>query len=254
MMAKCISSQWKWIAVAYSIWFAMSAGVLTWPPNARADEGRRTDGEVLEKPAADHDARAAILISPAWRETMHALDEWLSAQPIYSAEAVARYRAELQRRLASMSADELEEFARDLGEKLSLVSSTEWEETIGWIEETVSVATPAYARTLNLKYPDVLGLTSAQLQGQLKALERRHDAARREAQAFERLRGERFALRQQALREQAAARERALDRAAMSTRFASYQPAHTATQRTRRPFYPPLSPYAFAFGLGFGFW
>jgi hypothetical protein len=100
----------------------------------------------------------------------------------------------------------------------------------------------------------VLGLTSAQLQGQLKALERRHDAARREAQAFERLRGERFALRQQALREQAAARERALDRAAMSTRFASYQPAHTATQRTRRPFYPPLSPYAFAFGLGFGFW
>lgn len=213
-----------------------------------------SDRETPQSQAAEQAAREAILASPAWRETIEAFDDWLSSQPIYSGEAVERFKLERARRLATMPSDELARFARELDKKLSLVSSPEGEETIDWVRETLSVATPAYARKLDLRYPDVLRLTSAQLQSELKSLARRHTAARQRAQSFERLRDERMALHQRELRAQAESRERALDRAAMSNRFADYHPAHTATQRTRRPFYPPLSPYAFAFGLGFGFW
>lgn len=222
------------------------------PSPARAEESR----SVSDSPGrnADRASREAILASPTWRQTIAAFDEWLSDQPIYSDDVVERFKLDRARRLASMSADELDEFARELDEKLSLVSSPEWIETVDWIRETLAIATPAYARKLNLQYPDVLRLSSAQLRSQLKTLERRHAAARRQAQAFERLRDERMALHQRELQAQAEARERALDRAAMSNRFAAYHPAHTATQRTRRPFYPPMMPFAFGFGMGFGFW
>lgn len=219
----------------------------------RADESRSDSGSP-ERSDAGRAAREAILASPTWRETIAAFDEWLSHQPIYADEVVERFKLDRARRLSAMSADELEAFARELDEKLSLVSSSEYQETIGWIRETLSVATPAYARKLDLRYPDVLHLTSAQLESELKSLARRHAAARHRAEAFERLRDERMALHQRERQAQAESRERALDRAAMSNRFAAYHPAHTATQRVRRPFYPPLTPFAFGFGLGFGFW
>ena len=220
---------------------------------AQAERGP-SDRETPQSREAAQAARDATFVSPGWRETIDAFDGWLSSQPIYSHEAVEQFKLERARRLAAMSTEELNQFARELDEKLSLVSSPECEETIEWIRETLSVATPAYARRLNLRYPDVLRLTPAQLRRELKSLERRHVAARRQAQAFERLRDERMALHQRELQAQAESRERALDRAAMSNRFAAYHPAHTATQRTRRPFYPPLTPFAFGFGLGFGFW
>ena len=91
------------------------------------------------------------------------------SQPIYSHEAVEQFKLERARRLATMSTDEIDQFARGLDEKLSLVSSPECEETIEWIRETLSVATPAYARRLNLRYPDVLRLTPAQLRRELKS-------------------------------------------------------------------------------------
>lgn len=223
------------------------------PSSPQADESH----SVSDSPGhidADRAAREAILASPTWRETIAAFDEWLAEQPIYSDEVVERFKLDRARRLATMSADELDEFAREIDEKLLLLSSPEWTETLDWIRETLAIATPAYARKLNLQYPDVLRLSSAQLRSQLKALERRHSAARRQAQAFERLRDERMALHQREQQAQAEARERALDRAAMSNRFAAYHPAHTATQRTRRPFYPPMMPFGFGFGMGFGFW
>ncbi|MGH7192999.1 MAG: hypothetical protein ACREJM_05610 [Candidatus Saccharimonadales bacterium] len=189
--------------------------------------------------------------SPAWRESQHGFDEWLSAQTIYDAHQVAQIKADQSRRLTTMTTDELQDFQRDLDAKLSIVSSAEWQETIDWLSRTLSAAAPSYAAKLDLHYPDVAHLTAAQLERTLAKLERRRWSEHQESLAFERMRETRLSMHQQQLRAESEARERALDRAAMSNRFSEYHPAHHPTQqRQRRPFYPPYAPFGFGFGFG----
>ena len=196
-------------------------------------------------------ARGNLLGSPSWRESLHGMDEWLSAQTIYTSEEVARLKAERQQKLAAMTTEELEDYHRDLDAKLSIVSSPEWQETMEWLSSTLSAAAPSYARKLDLHYPDVAHLTAAQLQRALTKLERRRWSEHQESLAFERLRETRLAMHQRQLRASEEYRERAFDRAAMSNRFSQYHPAHQAMQqRTRRPFYPPYAPFGFGFGFG----
>jgi len=197
-------------------------------------------------------SRDAVVSSQAWRESLHGFDEWLSAQTIYSPDQAAQIKAEQQRNLANMTTDELQDFQRDLDAKLSIVSSTEWQDAIDWLSNTLSAAAPSYAAKLNLQYPDVAHLTAAQLQRALAKLERRRWSEHQESLAFERMRETRLSMHQRQLHADAEARERALDRAAMSDRFSQYHPAHhPMQQRQRRPFYPPYAPFGFG-GFGFG--
>lgn len=202
-------------------------------------------------PDAGVQGRGELLRSPSWRESLHGMDEWLSAQTIYSREEVAQLKADQQERLAGMTTEELEDFHRDLDAKLSIVSSPEWQETMEWVSNTLSAAAPSYARRLDLRYPDVAHMTAAQLQRALTKLERRRWSEHQESLAFERLRETQLAMHQRQLRAQEESRERAYDRAAMSNRFSMYHPPHQAMrQRTRRPFYPPYAPFGFGFGFG----
>jgi hypothetical protein len=209
-------------------------------------------GGTADRTDSDMRSRDAVVSSPAWRESLHGFDEWLSAQTIYDAGEAAQIKAEQQRRLATMTTDELQDFQRDLDAKLSIVSSAEWQETIDWLSSTLSAAAPSYAEKLDLHYPDVAHLTAAQLQRALAKLERRRWSEHQESLAFERMRETRLSMHQRQLRDGAEARERALDRAAMSDRFSEYHPAHhPMQQRQRRPFYPPYAPFGFG-GFGFG--
>lgn len=213
--------------------------------------GLVADARAAGSPDVGAHGRGELLRSPSWRESLHGMDEWLSAQTIYSPEEVAQLKADQQQRLAGMTTEELEDFHRDLDAKLSIVSSPEWQETMEWVSNTLSAATPSYARRLDLHYPDVAHMTAAQLQRALTKLERRRWSEHQESLAFDRLRETQLAMHQRQLRAQEEARERAYDRAAMSNRFSMYHPPHQATrQRTRRPFYPPYAPFGFGFGFG----
>lgn len=218
----------------------LSGAIFGFVGGARAESPARTE----LRPAP------AVTSNPAWRESLHEFDEWLSAQAIYSPEEAAQIKTELQDRLATMTTDESEDFRRDLESRLAIVSSAEWQETMDWVSSTLSAAAPAYARKLNLHYPDVAHLTAAQLQRELHKLERRRWSEHQESLAYEHLRETRLAMHRRQLRADAEARERALDRASTSNRFAEYHPSHHPPQRrNRRPFYPPR---VFGFGFGFG--
>lgn len=200
---------------------------------------------------SDADGRNAVMSSPAWHESLHGFDEWLSAQTIYNADEVAQIKNDLQRRLEIMNTEELQDFQRDLDAKLSILSSAEWQDTIDWLSSTLAAATPSYAKKLDLRYPDVARLTAAQLQRAFFRLQRRRWSEHQESLAFERMRETRLSMHQRQLRANEEARERALDRAAMSDRFSEYHPSHhPIQQRRRRPFYPPYAPFGFGFGFG----
>lgn len=240
----CTSAPWGTVeSRPFAIGRLLAIGVIAW--------GLAADARAAGSPDAGAQGRGALLSSPSWRESLHGMDEWLSAQTIYSPDEVAQLKADRQQRLANMTTEELEDFHRDLDAKLSIVSSPEWQETIEWLSNTLSAAAPSYARRLNLQYPDVAHMTAAQLQRALTKLERRRWSEHQESLAFERLRETQLAMHQRQLRAQEESRERAYDRAAMSNRFSMYHPPHQAMRpRSRRPFYPPYAPFGFGFGFG----
>lgn len=205
-------------------------------PAPRTTDNRRSASEL-----------DSALDGKSWRRTMDALDEWFSTQTIYAPGQVGEIKKQLAEQVSKMSDDDREAFQRDLDAKLQMVFSPEGRDILEWVTRSLAAAAPAYRKKMDLKYPDLLKLTAAQLREQLDLLERRRAAARTQTAALEQARHARIASLQEEQRQRYDEQQRARDQAAAN--FHSSSPYHPGGMSKHT--YNPVRP---VYGWGFGFW
>jgi hypothetical protein len=126
-------------------------------------------------------ARRQILESARWQQANRTLNEWFSVQHIYRPEQVANIRAELTARIAKMPPRELEDFLKDLEERLQVLLSPEAEDARLWLGQFLAVAVNP-ERQLGRSLPDVLNMSASEIRQELRWLEQ-HRAQRQRSQA-----------------------------------------------------------------------
>lgn len=203
-------------------------------------------------PQTTDNHRSASELEPAldgksWRRTMDALDEWFSTQTIYDPRQVGDIKKQIAEEVSEMPDDDRDAFQQDLDAKLKMVFSPEGRDILEWVATNLAAAAPEYRKKMDLKYPDLLKLTAAQLREQLDLLERRRSSARTQTVALERARHARIAALQEEQRQRYDAQQRARDHAAAS--FNSGSPYHPGGMSKHT--YTPVRP---VYGWGFGFW
>ncbi len=94
----------------------------------------------------------------------HELHEWLSVQKVYTPSQLRKVEAELNAKVAKMSPQDLIDFMADMDAKLKLLMSSEAEEARLWVERRMAVQANLTPEQLKRMRPDVLNMTTAQLQ------------------------------------------------------------------------------------------
>jgi hypothetical protein len=130
---------------------------------------------------AQENERRAILDSDRWRRAYRTFHGWLAVQQVYTAEQLAAVRAELAARVAQMTPAELEEFLKDMEERLEVLTSPEAEDARQWLAQFLAVARNPEAQ-LRRSRPDVLNMTASQIREEIRWLEQ-HRLARQQAHA-----------------------------------------------------------------------
>jgi hypothetical protein len=147
-------------------------------------------GQVATAPAAasaprpDEAERRKVIDSPAWRAMQHDLMEWLSVQRVYTPSQLRKVKSELNAKVAKMSPQELVDFMGDMEAKLKILMSPEAEKARLWMERRMAVAvlTPEQLKRMR---PDVLNMTSAQLEERLAEWEQQRKQTIATQQAFD---------------------------------------------------------------------
>jgi len=245
--SRSLMSSVNWLAALLLLMAASGFAAIGRPLSAAEARDSSSDD-------AGDEERQALLDSDEWHDTMHALDEWFSAQPMYSDEQVERIRVRMRRSIARMSHQELVDYKQDLDEKLDILFSPEWRAQMELLSQKLAVATPSYAKKIGLRYPDVANLSAAQLQKELDSLQAQQAGAQREATAFNQIRRQRVASAERELQEQNRSRVHALDRASAHIGAGAYHSNYHPSPARQNPPYLRQSSRGFGFGYGFGFW
>jgi len=166
--------------------------------------------------------KAEIMSSQQWRRAIFELGEWLSAQQLYSPQEVNRIKADFNRRVAGMSSYELEYLLEDLDAKFKIMETPEAKDAKAWIGQYMAAMSDQKRADVLKDVPDVVTMTSAQLQQEIDRIEQKKAALQRQQQAFDQSRD---LLVQQAAasRQQTAAAAAA---AMTQTRSAAFSPYH----------------------------
>jgi hypothetical protein len=167
--------------------------------------------------------KAEIMSSPRWRRAIFELGEWLSAQQLYSPQEVNRIKADFNRRVTGMSSFELEYLLEDLDAKFKIMETPEAKDAKAWIGQYMAAMSDQKRAEVLKDVPDVVAMTSAQLQQEIDRIEQKKGALQRQQQAFDQSRD---LLVQQAAanRQQTAAAAAA---AMTQTRSAAFSPYHS---------------------------
>jgi hypothetical protein len=118
-------------------------------------------------PRPDEAERRKIIDGPAWRAMQHDLMEWLSVQKVYTPSQLRRVKAELNAKVAKMSPQELVDFMGDMETKLKILMGPEAEQARLYMERRIAVQANLTPEQLKRMRPDVLNMTSAQLEERL---------------------------------------------------------------------------------------
>jgi hypothetical protein len=206
-------------------------------PGAPGTGGAGGAGGTLTKPPsklptltpADVAAKEKILGAPEWKQTMHDFEQWLSAQVIYDPEQVKQIRKRMALGIERMTPAQLQRFQSDIQEKVAVLTSDEAQQAGTYLTETFAVASPAYARKIRAKLPDVLTMTASQISQQLDLFASKHAAAINRQKTFEADRQQSIAYNESQLaamrQESDAALNRASSAAASSGRQGNYAAA-----------------------------
>jgi hypothetical protein len=165
-------------------------------------------------PSADESAaREQILNSDKWKQTLAGFDQWLDTQTMYDAQEVQQTKSRLQVGIGRMTAAQLQWFENDLQEKLRILSGEQAQDASEYLAQTLAVASPAYARKLRQKLPDLLTTTAAQVNQQLAAFSTKRQTTQQMQGSFDSARQQEIAFNQSQLAAREQESERALDRA-----------------------------------------
>lgn len=143
-------------------------------------------------------------------------------------------RADLASRVAKMSPQELENFLRDMEERLAVLASPEAEDARLWLGQFLAVARNP-EQQLGISRPDVLNMTASEVRQELQQLQRVRDSRLQAQAAFDRTRE----MQGQVSRDAQVARAPAANRSNWPSN--TPRPRVQNTQR-RDPLPPPFRP------------
>ncbi len=123
--------------------------------------------------------------SAEWQQTRLAFQQWLSVQQSYDPQQVKELRTEIENKIASMSAAELQEFLDTTKDKLAVLMSDEAQQARSWVANYLSVLATHKAEEEKKKLPDVINMTSAQLEQYLHDFQRKRQGDKRKEQFFD---------------------------------------------------------------------
>ena len=153
---------------------------------APAKVGAATDAKDSgADPAADIARKAEIMNSPRWRRTIFELGEWLASQQIYTAAQVRQIKSDFNQRVAGMSSYELEYLLDDLDAKFKIIDTPEAREARAGVGQYLSVMSDQKRAEVLRDMPDVVTMSSAQLQQELQWIEQRRAASGQRQADFE---------------------------------------------------------------------
>ena len=143
-------------------------------------------GTVAAEPAPGDIARKAeIMNSERWRRAIFELGEWLSTQDIYTPEEVRRIKSDFNRRVAAMSSYDLDYLLDDLDAKFKILDTPEAKEARNWVGQYLSVMSDQKRAEVLKDVPDVVTMSSGQLQQEIRRIEQRRETLQRQQQAFD---------------------------------------------------------------------
>ena len=166
----------------------LTFGLIACPPRLAAQEqppavpsGAQKDGATPATDAAGDLARKAeIMNSNRWRRAIFELGEWLSAQQIYSPQDVRSIKADFNRRVAGMSSYELEYLLDDLDAKFKILDTPEAKDARQWVGQYLAVMSDQRRAEVLKDVPDVVKMSSGQLQQEIEKLEQKKAALQRQ--------------------------------------------------------------------------
>jgi hypothetical protein len=135
--------------------------------------------------SAELAAREQILKSDEWRDVLTMFDTWLSKQTLYDAEQVARTRQRLEIGIKRMTSTQLQRFVTEMNAKLEVLKSDHATDAQDYLNETLSVASEAYARKVRQQLPDVLSMNAAQIDQKLAAITSKRAATAKMQKTFD---------------------------------------------------------------------
>jgi hypothetical protein len=126
-------------------------------------------------PATDAAAKAQIIGSARWRRAMFELNEWFTAQKLYTPEQVTKMKANFSAKVEAMSASELQFVLMDMEEKFQILDSKEAQEARAWLGNYMSVLTAKGRAEVLKRIPNFATMNAMQLQQAIAQLEQKRE-------------------------------------------------------------------------------
>jgi hypothetical protein len=200
---------------------AKAAAAATAPAAAADDD----DGDLARK--------VEIMNSPRWRRAIFELGEWLSSQQIYSPQEVHNIKADFNKRVTAMSSYELEYLLEDLDNKFKILETPEAKDARQWVGQYLSVMSDTKRAEVLKDVPNVVKMSSAQLQQEIDKIEHMKAGLQQRQAAFDSSR-QQLVDRAQAARQATAAASNAA--AAQAQSGVSYSPYRGSQGGGKPPF------------------
>ena len=228
MNTNCKLHAGAWAALAAGV---MGIAVLTAEPRAAAAQVNAKQKQAAAAPKSapgsaksapktaaakqpvDTVAQQVVLQSPEWQRMIARFNDWLSDQSLYDPDQVKQIKQRLDAAIQKMSAEQLRAFLADMVAKLEVLISDRAKDAEAYLTETLSVASPAYARRLRQQLPDVLTMTPGQIDQKLTGFAAKRQSLVQMHKTFDDGRQQQIAYNHARLKAKQESKERALDRA-----------------------------------------
>jgi len=155
-------------------------------------------------PGEDLVRKSEIMNGQRWRRAIFELGEWLATQEIYTPEQVRQIKTDFNRRVAGMTSYELEYLLDDLDAKFKILETPEAKDARAWVGQYLSVMSDRKRASVLKDVPDVVTMSSGQLQAEIEKIERKRSDLRQQQAAFDQSR-QQLVDQAQAARQQTAA-------------------------------------------------
>ncbi len=129
--------------------------------------------------------KAEIMNSERWRRAIFELGEWLAAQQIYTPDEVRRIKSNFNRRVAAMSSYELDYLLDDLDAKFKVLETPEARDAKAWLGQYLSAMSDQRRAEALRDVPDVVTMSSGQLQQEINRIEQKRMSLQQRQQAFD---------------------------------------------------------------------
>jgi hypothetical protein len=244
-----VSSSFRapWIAIAFlATWAAAAVPPATFgqapaaaPPAAATPAADTDDGDLARK--------AEIMNSQRWRRAIFELGEWLSSQKIYSPQDVRNIKADFNKRVTAMSSYELDYLLDDLDAKFKILETPEAKDARQWMGQYLSVMSDSKRAEVLKDVPDVVKMSSSQLQQEIDKIEQKRSTLQRQQAAFDQSR-QQLVEQAQAARQQTAAASNAA--AAQMQSGVSFSPYRSQGQGGGKPPFSDVKGSGMSVGVG----